>query len=109
MKLDPAKKPVLSENDFLTEFSRRVFCAIRDRIGDGEWEISALNEDFTPEEVGRIYGMRNRRMQLSDNGDKVFSDCVAALKDAVGKEKIAQTDDPMAALQEILKNKRNDG
>ena len=102
-------EPVLSENDFLTEFSRRVFCAIRDRIGDGEWEISALNEDFTPEEVGRIYGMRNRRMQLSDNGDKVFSDCVAALKDAVGKEKIAQTDDPMAALQEILKNKRNDG
>ena len=101
-------EPILTENDFLTEFSRRVFCAIRDRIGDGEWEISALNEDFSPEEIGRIYGMRNRRMQLSDNGDKLFSDCVAALKEAVAKERLSQSDDPMAALQQVLQNKRKD-
>ena len=101
-------EPILTENDFLTEFSRRVFCAIRDRIGDGEWEISALNEDFSPEEIGRIFGMRNRRMQLSDNGDKLFSDCVAALKEAVAKERLSQSDDPMAALQQVLQNKRKD-
>jgi len=101
-------EPILSETDFLTEFSRRVFCAIRDRIGDGEWEISSLNEDFTPEEIGRIWGMRNRRMQLSDNGDKVFSDCVAALKEAVSKERAVASGDPAAALEQILKNKRND-
>ena len=101
-------EPILSENDFLTEFSRRVFCAIRDRIGDGEWEISALNEDFSPEEIGRIYGMRNRRMQLSDNGDKLFSDCVAALKEAVEKERLSRSDDPMAALRQVLQNKRKD-
>ncbi len=101
-------QPVLTENDFLTAFSRRVFSAVRDRIGDGDWEISALNEDFTPEEIGRIYGMRNRRMQLTDNGEKVFSDCVSALKEAVAKERAADSDDPMAALEQILKNKRND-
>ena len=101
-------EPILTENDFLTEFSRRVFCAVRDRIGDGEWEISALNEDFSPEEIGRIFGMRNRRMQLSDNGDKLFSDCVAALKEAVAKERLSQSDDPMAALQQVLQNKRKD-
>lgn len=101
--------PILSENDFLTEFSRRVFCAVRDRIGDGDWEISALNEDFSPEEIGRIYGMRNRRMQLTDNGEKVFSDCVSALKEAVAKEKVSASDNPMAALEQVLKNKRNDG
>ncbi len=101
-------QPVLTENDFLTAFSRRVFCAVRDRIGDGDWEISALNEDFTPEEIGRVYGMRNRRMQLTDNGEKVFSDCVSALKEAVAKERAADSDDPMAALEQILKNKRND-
>ena len=98
----------MTENDFLTAFSRRVFSAVRDRIGDGDWEISALNEDFTPEEIGRIYGMRNRRMQLTDNGEKVFSDCVSALKEAVAKERAADSDDPMAALEQILKNKRND-
>ena len=101
-------QPILTEDDFLTSFSRRVFCAVRDRIGDGDWEISALNEDFTPEEIGRVYGMRNRRMQLTDNGEKVFSDCVAALKAAVAKEKTAESDDPMAALEQLLKNKRND-
>ena len=101
-------EPILTENDFLTEFSRRVFCAVRDRIGDGDWEISALNEDFSPEEIGRIFGMRNRRMQLSDNGDKLFSDCVAALKEAVAKERLSQSDDPMAALQQVLQNKRKD-
>ncbi len=100
--------PVLTEDDFLTAFSRRVFCAVRDKIGDGEWEISALNEDFTPEEIGRIFGMRNRRMQLTENGDKLFSDCVAALKEAVAKEKITASDDPMAALEQVLKNKRSD-
>ena len=101
-------QPVLTENDFLTAFSRRVFSAVRDRIGDEDWEISALNEDFTPDEIGRIYGMRNRRMQLTDNGEKVFSDCVSALKEAVAKERAADSDDPMAALEQILKNKRND-
>lgn len=100
--------PVLTEDDFLTAFSRRVFCAVRDRIGDADWEISALNEDFTPEEIGRIYGMRNRRMQLTDNGDKVFSDCVNALREATAKEKLAASDNPMAALEQILQNKRND-
>ncbi len=100
--------PVLTEDDFLTAFSRRVFCAVRDKIGDDDWEISALNEDFTPEEIGRIYGMRNRRMQLTDNGDKVFSDCVAALREAVADQKIKSSDDPMAALQQILKNKRKE-
>ena len=101
-------QPVLTEDDFLTAFSRRVFTAVRDRIGDGDWEISALNEDFTPEEIGRIFAMRNRRMQLTDNGEKVFSDCVSALKAAVAKEKTSESDDPMAALELILKNKRND-
>ena len=100
--------PILTEDDFLTAFSRRVFSAVRDKIGDGDWEISALNEDFSPEEIGRIYGMRNRRMQLTENGDKLFSECVAALKEAVAKEKIASGDDPMAALEQVLKNKRSD-
>ncbi|MBR4770796.1 MAG: hypothetical protein IK090_07715, partial [Clostridia bacterium] len=60
------------------------------------------------EEIGRIFGMRNRRMQLTENGDKLFSDCVAALKEAVAKEKITASDDPMAALEQVLKNKRSD-
>ena len=99
--------PVLSEDDFYTAFNRRVFVAVRDRIGDEDWEISALNEDFSPDEIGRIYGMRNRRMQLTDNGDKLFSDCVAALREAVSEKKLV-ADDPMAALNAILQNKRND-
>ena len=52
--------------------------------------------------------MRNRRMQLSDNGDKLFSDCVAALKEAVEKERLSRSDDPMAALRQVLQNKRKD-
>ena len=99
--------PVLTEDDFYTAFNRRVFVAVRDRIGDEDWEISALNEDFSPDEIGRIYGMRNRRMLLTDNGDKLFSDCITALREAVSEKKLS-ADDPMAALNAILQNKRND-
>ncbi len=100
--------PPLCEEDFYTELSRRVFVYIRDCLTEQESESAALNERFTPDEVGRITKMRLARMQLTDNGDEVFTSAVTKLKADVAQRRMQEKGDTMALLGNILKQKRND-
>lgn len=48
----------LSEEDFPTEFNRKLYIFIRDRIKSGEsLDISSIGGEFTADEVGRIIGI----------------------------------------------------
>lgn len=48
----------LSEEDFPTEFNRKLYVFIRDRIKSGEsLDISSIGGEFTADEVGRIIGI----------------------------------------------------
>jgi len=77
-------KTALTEEDFLTEFNRRVFQAlIAEPEADAEDPFSA----FSVEEMGRITRMRVERSGLSENGEAVFSDCVNNLKKAAEKQR----------------------
>ena len=90
----------LSADDFVTDFNRRVFeTMISD---DGGTDIGILAQSFSFDEIARIEGMAEKRSELSDNGDAVFSDNVAALKSA---KKPDGGDDIEAALA-ILKRKK---
>lgn len=100
-------EPLLTEADFLTDLGRRVFVFLRDAEARDGFDSAMLDTAFTPDEVGRIAGMRVGRLRLSDNGDAVFDECVAALKAAVGEEKTKDAPPSFAALDELLKNKRN--
>ena len=100
--------PSLSESDFYTEFSRRVFQYIRDALGENESESSILNERFTPDEIGRITKMRLSRMQLTENGDEVFRSALDALRSEVSAKRMAEEGNALALLDGILKRKRND-
>ncbi len=71
---------VLSKDDFVTEFNRRVFEKIRDLCAEGEFDISSMNEYFTGDEASRIFRMRETRSGLSSNGKSALDEQIKALK-----------------------------
>lgn len=92
----------LSESDFFTNFGKRVFASIMAHsASDGHFEIGALGEDFTPEEMGRITEFRIRREQLVRNGDSIMEDSIAKLKAE------ATTGESIADIKNIINRKRN--
>lgn len=100
--------PLLSEEDFLTAFGKRVFLFIREKADADGFDTVLIDEAFTPDEVGRIAGMRVARLRLSDNSEAVFLECVASLKEAVREERGREAPVSFDALDAILRNKRGD-
>lgn len=70
----------ISEEDFVTKFSARVFKSVTDLYKDNITDLSPLNEVFTPEEMSRIFEMRHKRSELSANGTLALNEQIAALK-----------------------------
>ena len=96
---------LISEDDFFTDLGRRVFAWIRDSYFSGA-ELSDPDEVFSADEVGRITKMKITRMNLSDNGDSVLTDCIENLKKSVEKKNSAHTN-TYEGLNAILAKKRN--
>ena len=104
-----AQEPLLTEEDFVTELGRRVFCFLRDTANAGEeFDSAMLDSVFSPDEVGRISGMRVGRMRLSDNGEAVFLECVKELKAAKASEEAKKAPVTFATLDALLKGKREE-
>ncbi len=101
-------EPLLSEEDFVTSLGKRAFCFIRDAEKENGFSTEMLDSAFTTDEVGRLAGMRIARMQLSNNGERVFDECVSALKEAVSSEKRKSTPVTVSSLDDLLKKKRQD-
>lgn len=97
----------LDDDDFFTEFGKRVFLYVKNSLHDGS--TSAFIDDaFTPEEVGRITKMQLDISRLTNKGDAVFAECVAKMKNAVrtakGEGEVTTLDD----LQNLILRKRSD-
>jgi len=99
--------PLLSEEDFLTELGRRVFLFIKESEESDGFDAAMFDTAFTPDEVGRIAGMRVERLRLSDNSTAVFEECVSALKEAVATEKKKDVPPSFDALNDLLNRKRS--
>ncbi len=86
----------IKSEDFVSEFSRRVFDAV---IAAGEdFEIGMLNSGFSEAEMARIIKMQVAREGLS-NTDEVFSDSIKTLKDSSKKAEMS--------IEDIIAAKRN--
>ena len=96
---------LLTADDFYTELGRRIFDWLKQAYDSGEEGLDP-NESFTPDEVGRIIRMKISRMQLTENGDSVLTDCIDALKKSVNKKTSSQTN-TYEGLNAILAKKRN--
>ncbi len=75
-----SESPPVTEEDFVTAFNRRVFIAIKRLHLNGIRDESALGEEFSTEEMGKIYKMKIKREGLDSSSDEVFADNIDALK-----------------------------
>ncbi len=99
------RKIELAGEDFFSEFHRRVFERVIKMQSDDQYDFSLLGEHFTPDEMGRLQGLEQKRRALSDNGKSVFFSCVETLK----KEKSLSAEsggDSIDAIRKLLESKR---
>ena len=73
-------KVALSGADFFSEFHKRVFEKMVELQKENQYDFSMLGQFFTPDEVGRLQGLEQKRRALTENGKSVFLQCVEALK-----------------------------
>ena len=93
----------LTEEDFVTDFNRRVFAAImRMHRSEGGLRPELLGMEFSPDEMGRIEKNEIARQQLSNNGPEVLRSAVNVLKDAKQKGNAGETslDERIAYLRQ---------
>ena len=100
------EKAILTEDNFFTEFNKKVFNYVKDAYTGGD-VFPNLNETFTPEEIGRITKIKNERMALANNGDDVLFESINALKSSMEK-KNAEGATTFDQLAELIKKMRSD-
>lgn len=97
----------LSEEDFVTDFNRRVFVAVM-RLHQGESGLrhELLGLEFSPDEMGRIEKTEMARQQLHSNGPEVLRSAISALKEAKKQDTLkgASLNERLAYLREKRKN-----
>ncbi len=94
----------LSEDDFSTEFGRRAFSTICGIYGEsGAFDIGALSEHMSPDEVSRLVKLSVDRSQL-DNGRSIFEANVKALTDEKSRE-LAKSEDAFDAIRRMRETK----
>ncbi len=99
-------KITLSEEDFFSEFGRKVFRESLKRCDEtGKFDISLLNEVFDTDAMGRITSMVVRRRQLKENSELLLRDMISKLREETKYRK--NDGDDMAQIADILTSKRN--
>ncbi len=97
-----SKKVELERDDFFSEFHARAFseiCALEER---GGFDFSLLAESFSPEELGRLQGLVQKRRELSENGLDVFKLCAQTLR----SEKELSGESTLDDIRLLLEKKR---
>lgn len=101
----------VTEEDFITEFNKRLFSAVTEVLADGNsFDLANLGEDFTPREIGYASEIMFLANSI-DNIDKYLSDSIKVLKEEKTKMSPSQmsdlTDDEWATKMNELKNRNN--
>ncbi len=94
----------LLKSDFMTEFSANVYEKLQLLFTEDRFDMTYLNEYFTPEQTGRILMMAEKRKLVSSNGKEAIYEAVDALK----KEKSA-AENKGSFLDRINARKQNFG
>ncbi len=77
----------LTEEDFFTDLSRRIFNYITECCDGPQLDATELNLRFTEEEIGRITELKVMRLELTDNGREAFRESVSALREALQRHR----------------------
>jgi replicative DNA helicase len=91
----------LSEEDFLTEFGKRVFAAFT--AFEGHFDIGMLSETFTQDEVSRIVKMQVDRNKLTRNDLAVLQDHIKTLK---SESEDKSSEDELDDIRNLINKKK---
>ena len=97
---------ILSEEDFFTEFGKKVFAFISAKTQNGNLDESEIDNYFSAEEVGRITQMKISRMSLENNDKKVYDDIVSRMKQMIHEKKNTDSASSLEDLNAIINKKR---
>lgn len=86
------ERKMISEDDFFTEYSKKLFGVMKTESEKGVFDISSLNEALTSDEVSRAVKLMAARDRLS-NSDEIFFRTLTELKEEISKKKDVALDD----------------
>lgn len=90
----------LSEEDFRTEFGKRLFGFIKRSASGDSISLGTLSAEFSPDEVSRAYSMQVKRREVTNNRE-TFAVYVRSLRDEKPVE------DDKDSLEDLIAKKRN--
>lgn len=93
----------LSENDFVTQFNKRVFSKIMELENGEGFSFSLLCESFNNDELSRIKSMEVKRRMLEDNGEEVLVECIKSLKN---ESSLSSNEESIDTIKKLLEQKR---
>ncbi len=94
--LDQKIRPKLTPDIFNCEFCRKVLLSLLKQTAEGEvFSFSSLNEEFTPQEVGELEGMKKKREALGNNSTSVLLELIDRLAEEQKKKEIKN--EPLSA------------
>ena len=70
----------LQKEDFFSSFHAGVFEKIMELTEADEYDYSLLGQFLSPDEMGRLEGLMQKRRALSENGYDMFVQCIETLK-----------------------------
>lgn len=71
----------LEADDFVTDFNKRVYIFLTDRIVRNESvELTVFSSEFNPDEMGRIVSVMNREKQRANTVDELMR-CIEVIKE----------------------------
>lgn len=91
----------LREEDFLTEFGKRVFAAFMSF--DGHFDIGLLSETFSQDEISRVVKMQVDRNKLTKNDLAVLQDHIRTLK---SESEGVPSDDALDDIKNLINKKK---
>ena len=95
----------LSENDFVTDFSRRVYQKIMEIYEESQhFDMGRMNESFTQDEMSRISKMIADRTKLSGNGETELMATLQALRRESDRSR--KGEDVLDDIEAIIKRKK---
>ena len=79
-RLVASERITLSREDFTSDFHGRVCEKIVELEKADQYDFALLGEFFTPDEMGRLQGLEQKRRMLTENGSDMFMSCVETVK-----------------------------
>ena len=103
---DRTMRPQLESAPFRCEFCRRVLEKMLFLTGDEEpFSFPALNESFTPEEMGELEGMKKKREELGKNSTEILTELLRRLGEEQKKDELKNEPLSSAWLEKLKAEK----